>query len=75
MNNHEINVIITDYHALFADGLEQIISSIPAMKVIGKLKDGKSLLHHLNNNLPDLILMDINMPICPFYMDLMRLNQ
>jgi DNA-binding NarL/FixJ family response regulator len=55
-------VIIADDHPLFADGVEQIINSIPFFEVVAKVGNGKLLMQELNSIIPDLILLDINMP-------------
>ncbi|HEX6429617.1 MAG TPA: response regulator transcription factor [Niastella sp.] len=55
-------IIIADDHTLFADGLEQIVHSMKGFEVIGKVTDGKLLLQKLNTTVPDMILLDINMP-------------
>jgi DNA-binding NarL/FixJ family response regulator len=55
-------VIIADDHPLFADGVEQIINSIPYFEVVAKVGNGKLLMQELNSIIPDLILLDINMP-------------
>ncbi len=56
-------VIIADDHLLFADGLEQILTTLPELEVIAKVSNGKLLLQALNKLAPDLILLDINMPL------------
>lgn len=61
-NRDRMKIIIADDHLLFADGLEQIISSMPKFEVIAKVTDGKMLLQKLNSTQPDMILLDINMP-------------
>lgn len=65
MNNAEVKIVIADDHQLFADGLEQILTGIEGYKVIDKVTNGKLLLQLMNRTVPDLILLDINMP----YMD------
>ncbi|MGJ7033540.1 response regulator [Niabella hirudinis] len=55
-------IIIADDHTLFADGLEQIVHSLDSFDVIGKVTDGKMLMQKLNTAVPDMILMDVNMP-------------
>jgi DNA-binding NarL/FixJ family response regulator len=55
-------IIIADDHLLFADGVEQILNSVPNFEVIGKVANGKLLMQLLNSITPDLILLDINMP-------------
>lgn len=55
-------IIIADDHALFADGLEQLVHSLEGFNVVGKVADGKMLMQKLNSVAADIILMDINMP-------------
>lgn len=65
MESKLVSVIIADDHALFADGIEQILLSLSGFEVLAKVNNGKLLLQVLNRLKPDLILLDINMP----YMD------
>lgn len=58
----QLKIIIADDHQLFSDGLEQLLNTMENTTVIGKVKDGKSLMRLLNGQPPDLVLMDINMP-------------
>ena len=56
-------ICIADDHELFKDGLSHLINRQPDMEVVGVAKDGLEMLT-LNRELkPDLILMDISMPI------------
>lgn len=57
-----VSVIIADDHKLFADGVEQIVSAMPGYEVIASVNNGKLLMQLLNRLLPDIILLDINMP-------------
>lgn len=65
MSNLQVKIVIADDHQLFADGLEQILTGIEGYHVIEKVTNGKLLLQLMNRTVPDLILLDINMP----YMD------
>lgn len=56
-------IIIADDHCLFADGVEQIVNAMNGFNVIGKAENGKVLLQLLNKNIPNIILLDINMPL------------
>lgn len=58
----KIKIIIVDDHLLFAEGLEQIIQSMPQFEVLTKASGGKSLLQKMNQFVPDMILSDIHMP-------------
>lgn len=58
----KIKVLLVDDHALFREGLAMIISSQPDMEVIGEASDGLEAMVKAVELLPDLILMDIQMP-------------
>lgn len=60
---NRITVIIADDHQLFADGLEQLLYSTGNYEVIAKAANGRQLLQLLNRERPDLVLLDINMPL------------
>ncbi|REA63795.1 DNA-binding response regulator [Dyadobacter luteus] len=60
--NDPIKIIIADDHLLFIDGLKRLLEDDTSIKVINIANNGKELMHILQTHLPDLILMDINMP-------------
>src|SRR5574340_658619 len=57
-------VMLVDDHALFREGLRMIVSSQPDMEVIGEASDGLEAAVKAEELKPDLILMDIQMPVC-----------
>lgn len=57
-------VMLVDDHALFREGLRMIVSSQPDMEVIGEASDGLEAVVKAEELKPDLILMDIQMPVC-----------
>jgi two-component system NarL family response regulator len=56
-------ICIADDHELFRAGLVQLINQQPDMEVAGVAGDGLEVLTLARNLSPDLILMDIHMPI------------
>lgn len=58
-----IKIIITDDHQLFRKGLEFILGEYPDVEIIGQASNGKELLDLLEYATPDVILLDINMPV------------
>jgi len=56
-------ICIADDHELFKDGLSHLINQQPDMEVVGVAKDGLEILNLTRELKPDLILMDISMPI------------
>lgn len=59
----EIKIAIVDDHALFRNGLRILLNANPNMQVINEASNGKEFLENLSKNLPDIVLMDINMPV------------
>lgn len=59
----KIKVFITDDHQLFRDGLKYIMSETEKYKVVGEASHGKELLDKIEVADPDIILLDINMPV------------
>ncbi|NTE05232.1 response regulator transcription factor [Agrobacterium tumefaciens] len=58
-----ITLMIADDHKLFAEGLSAILSKQPQFKIIGMAANGKEILHILNHHLPDILIIDLNMPV------------
>lgn len=56
-------ICIADDHVLFRDGLISLINQQPDMEVVGVAGDGLEILALARDLGPDLILMDISMPI------------
>jgi DNA-binding NarL/FixJ family response regulator len=62
LTDNQLQIIIADDHQLFAEGLENLLTSTGRYRIIAKVSNGKKLLQVLNSQTPDLILLDINMP-------------
>jgi DNA-binding NarL/FixJ family response regulator len=58
-----IKIILTDDHKIFRESLSKLLSSEQIAEVIAQAGNGKELLELLEQYKPDLILMDISMPI------------
>jgi DNA-binding NarL/FixJ family response regulator len=56
-------VIIVDDHTLFRNGLRILLNTLEEYQVIGEASNGKQFLELLVNEVPDLVLLDINMPV------------
>jgi len=57
-------VLIVDDHALFRQGVRNVIEPQEDFKVVGEAEDGMEALAKARELKPDLILMDIHMPHC-----------
>ncbi|MGG4192581.1 response regulator transcription factor [Paenibacillus jamilae] len=58
-----IKVLLADDHQLFREGLKRILNMEDDLEVIGECGDGIQVLEFCNKEVPDVVLMDINMPI------------
>lgn len=57
-------ILLVDDHELFREGLAGLINAQPDMNVAGQAGDGLEALTMARDLRPDLVVMDINMPIC-----------
>ena len=64
-NNLEspIRVLIADDHRLFAEALEAILAGESSMEVVGRARNGAEALELALELEPDVVLMDISMPV------------
>jgi DNA-binding NarL/FixJ family response regulator len=58
-----IRVLIADDHRLFAEALEAILATEPQIEVVGRAYDGEDAVAQGLSLEPDVILMDIAMPV------------
>jgi DNA-binding NarL/FixJ family response regulator len=56
-------VLIVDDHRVFRDGLKLVINHQADMEVVGEVEDGEKAIALTRELLPDIILMDVKMPI------------
>ena len=60
---HGIRVLIADDHRLFAEALEAILAGESSIEVVGRARNGAEALELALELEPDVILMDISMPV------------
>jgi DNA-binding NarL/FixJ family response regulator len=58
-----IRVLLVDDQALFRAGIRMLVSSQPDMEIVGEAGDGQQALDAVATNRPDVVLMDIRMPV------------
>lgn len=56
-------IIIVDDHSLFREGIKLLIENEQLGTVIAEAENGKVFLDLLTNHTPDLVIMDIEMPV------------
>lgn len=58
-----IKILLADDHQLFREGLKRILNMEDDLEVIGECGDGIQVMEFCNETIPEIVLMDINMPI------------
>jgi DNA-binding NarL/FixJ family response regulator len=56
-------VLIVDDHQVFRDGLKLVINHQADMEVVGEAEDGEKAIALTRELLPDIIIMDVKMPL------------
>ncbi len=75
MENHTVGIV--DDHVLFAQSLQGLINSFTGFEVLFMAKNGNDLINKLDNANcdPEIILLDINMPVMNGFETITWLNE
>ncbi len=57
-----INIMIVDDHKLFSDGLAALLENEPEIRVTKQIYDSRNAMSEISQQMPDLVLIDFNMP-------------
>lgn len=60
--SQKIKIILADDHRIFRDGIISLLSDKKEIEIIDVASDGEELLEKLKHTIPDIIILDINMP-------------
>jgi len=63
MTDAPIRVLIADDHPIFRDGLASLLEPLPGIEVVGRAKDGADAVAQARERRPDVVIMDIQMPV------------
>lgn len=57
-----IKVLLVDDHDIVRTGLKLVIEKMPGVKIVGECVDGFEAIEAVKSLMPDVVLMDVNMP-------------
>jgi DNA-binding NarL/FixJ family response regulator len=63
MQMNRIRIVLADDHRLFREGLRRLLELESDMEIVGEAKDGAEAVELIMATDPDIVLLDINMPI------------
>ncbi|MBU3950338.1 MAG: PAS domain S-box protein [Proteobacteria bacterium] len=58
----QLNLMIVDDHPIMRNGLSSILNTYPEIKIVAEAMDGEKAVHLARKIVPDVILMDVDMP-------------
>ena len=57
-----IRLLIADDHGIVREGLERLFATVPDIEVVGSAADGREVVALAAQTMPDVVLMDVEMP-------------
>jgi DNA-binding NarL/FixJ family response regulator len=70
-----IRLVVVDDHALFRRGLVGLLEEMPGFSVVGQAGDGQQALPLIEQQRPDVVLLDLNMPVMDGILTLRALKE
>jgi two-component system, NarL family, response regulator LiaR len=61
--NEKISIYLVDDHKLFREGLKLLLSKVPFVERVYEAENGQEFINNLEEKNPDIVLMDIEMPL------------
>lgn len=59
----KIKILLADDHQMFLDGLTSLLSQVKEVEIVGAVNDGSKVIEQLKTKKPDLVILDLNMPV------------
>jgi DNA-binding NarL/FixJ family response regulator len=60
----KLRILLVDDHVLFRKGVASLLQGRPNLEIVGEARNGLEALSMARELLPDIVLMDVNMPEC-----------
>ena len=61
--SQQIRIVIADDHSMIREGLKQLLELDGDILVVGEAGNGEECLEVIQQQKPDVVLLDINMPV------------
>lgn len=58
-----IRVILADDHTMFRQGLKEMLSTDEGIEVVGEAENGEEVIELAGRTLPDVVILDVEMPV------------
>ncbi len=58
-----IRVLVVDDHIIVRNGLEQLLATVEGVELVGSAADGAAAVDAVERSRPDVVLMDLSMPV------------
>lgn len=62
-NGRGIRVVLADDHTMFRQGLTEMLSTDEGIEVVGEAENGKEVIELAEQTLPDVVILDVEMPV------------
>jgi two-component system, NarL family, nitrate/nitrite response regulator NarL len=69
-----ITVVIADDHQLFRESLKTLLETDPGIRVVGEAENGRDVITLARELRPDILLLDLRMPVTPGLVALRELS-
>ena len=63
MTDRPIKILLADDHTIVRQGLAKLLEGEPNLEVVGEAEDGRQAVHQAQKLKPDIVIMDIAMPL------------